>query len=302
MIIIAGSSHGELAESISSKLSVPFIKANIKRFEDQEMRIQIDGDLYERDVVIIQATCKPANDRLMELLLIVDAAKRAGARRIITAIPYFGYSRQDRPSYKYGPLSASLVATLIEAAGVNRVLTLDLHSRQTEGFFKVGVQNLNPLSLYEALFPDAQDDGYVVVSPDVGGLTRAQEFSRMLGVDLAVVNKSRITQGQNQGAVQMSEVIGNVVGKKCILVDDIVDSGGTLCRAVELLMEKGAVNVTACITHAVFSKNCVELLDQSPLDKLYITNSIHQDRLPRNAMVLPIDSIFAEAIRMFGKK
>jgi len=150
MIIIAGSTHQSLAKSISSKLEIPYIKADIKRFEDQELRIQIDADLYEHDVIIVQSTSKPANDSLMELLLIIDTAKRAGSRRIITAVPYFGYSRQDRPSYRHGPLSARLVATLLEAAGVNRVLTLDLHSRQTEGFFTVGVQNLTPIQYLES--------------------------------------------------------------------------------------------------------------------------------------------------------
>lgn len=295
MIILAGSSHPDLAKSIASKLNVPFIQANIKRFEDQELRIQVDGTLYEKDVVIIQSTSKPANDHLVELLLLADTAKRAGARRVITAIPYFGYSRQDKPTYKYSPLSASLMATLIEAAGVNRVLTLDLHSRQTEGFFTVGVHNLKPLSLYTSLFPNACSDGYVVVSPDVGGLLRAQELSQALDVDLAVINKSRPAPGE----CAMSEVIGTVTGKKCIIIDDIVDSGGTLSKAAHLLMERGALSVTACVTHAVLSKNCISLIEKSPIDTLYLTNSIHHKTLPRNSHLIPIDGIFAEALRMY---
>lgn len=295
MIIIAGSSHPQLAKSIATQLNIPFIQANTKRFEDQELRIQVDGSLYEEDIVIIQSTSKPANDHLMELLLLADTVKRAGARRVITAIPYFGYSRQDRPSYKYGPLSASLVATLIESAGVTRVLTLDLHSRQTEGFFKVGVHNLSPLSLYSPLFPNAQQEGYIVVSPDVGGLLRAQELSQALDVDLAVINKSR----PHHGECEMSEVIGKVAGKKCILIDDIIDTGGTLCKAASLLMEKGALSVTACVSHAVLSKNCITSIETSPIDILYVTNSINQDTLPKNSRVIPADTIFAEALRLF---
>lgn len=295
MIIIAGSSHPQLAKSIATQLNIPFIQANTQRFEDQELRVQVDGSLYEEDVIIIQSTSKPANDHLMELLLLADTAKRAGARRVITAIPYFGYSRQDRPSYKHGPLSASLVATLIESAGVTRVLTLDLHSRQTEGFFKVGVHNLSPLPLYASLFPTAQKDDYIVVSPDIGGLLRAQELSQTLGVDLAVINKSR----PHHGECEMSEVIGTIIGKKCILIDDIIDTGGTLCQAARLLMEKGALSVTACVTHAVLSKNCITLVEESPIDTLYITNSINQETLPSNCKVIPAETIFAEALRVF---
>lgn len=298
MIIVAGSSHPILAKAIANKLTIPFIQADVRRFEDQELCIQVTGELYERDVVIVQSTCKPANDHLMELLLLIDTAKRAGARRIITIIPYFGYARQDRPSTRYSPLSASLVATLIESAGVHRVLTLDLHSKQTEGFFKVGVQNLSPLYLFQDLFPNAREKGYMVVSPDVGGLLRAKALSAIIDTDLAVVNKTRTAPGE----CEMSEVIGTISGKKCILIDDIIDSGGTLTKAAALLVEKGAKSVTACVTHAVMSRNCKDLVEKSPIDTFYITNSIHHDHLPKNCQCLPIEGLFVNALKRFLKE
>lgn len=298
MIIIAGSSHPELAASIAEKLDITCINVNIKRFEDQELRIQVDGALYEEDVVIVQSTSKPANDHLMELLLIADTAKRAGARRIICVIPYLGYSRQDRPSYKHGPISASLVTTLIEAAGVHRVLTMDLHSKQIEGFFDIGVQNLSPLGLYQKLFPHVNAQDYVIVSPDAGGLTRAQEFSKLLNLDIAVVNKSRLVTGE----CQMSEVIGDVRAKNCILVDDIIDTGGTLCKSAALLIEKGAISVSACVTHAVLSGNAVKLVEESPIKTLYVTNSVNQKQLPKNSQIISIDTCFADALGVFFKR
>lgn len=298
MIIIAGSSHPELAASIAEKLGISCINANTKRFEDQELRVQLDGCFYEEDVVIIQSTSKPANDHLMELLLIADTVKRAGARRILCVIPYLGYSRQDRPSYSHGPISASLVARLMEAVGLHRVLTLDLHSRQIEGFFNVGVQNLISLPLYQPFFPHVTPQDYIIVSPDVGGLRRAQEFSTLLGLDVAVVNKSRLATGE----CQMSEVIGNVKGKNCILVDDIIDTGGTICKAAALLLEKGAIGVTACVTHAVLSGDGLKLIEESPIETLYVTNSINQKNLPKNTHLIPIDTYFADALAVYLHK
>jgi ribose-phosphate pyrophosphokinase len=290
MILISGSSHRDLSQSIALRLSVPHIQAQIKRFEDQELRVQIHEKMYEQDAVIIQSTSKPANDHFMELLLLVDTLKRAGANRIIAVIPYFGYGRQDRPSYRHGPISASLVATLLEAAGVDRVLTLDLHSRQTEGFFKIGVQNLSSVPIFAPLFLDTQDA--VVVSPDIGGVTRAQELSQLLRSDLAIINKSRSPSGE----AKVSDVIGNVTGKNCILVDDIIDTGGTLCKSAALLKERGARSIVACVSHAVFSGTCIERVEASPIETLYVTNSVPQSRFPKNTQIIPIDQPLAEAL------
>ena len=290
MIVIAGKSHPELAVSIASALNVSLIMANTKKFEDQELRIQIDGQLYDQDVVIVQSTSNPANDHLIELLLLADTAKRAGAQRIIAVIPYFGYSRQDRPSYSHGPISASLVARLIESSGISRVITMDLHSKQTEGFFNIGVQNFDALSLFAQLFKDTTN--HIVVSPDVGGLTRAQKLAEILGLDLSVIDKSRSSNGE----CIMSSVIGDVSGKHCILIDDIVDTGATLNRACELLIQQNAKSVSACVTHAVFSKSCINQLENSKFDNFYVTNSIKHIKLPDKIKVIEISEVFVDAL------
>ena len=290
MIVLAGSSHPELAEDIALGIGCPLIIAKAKKFEDQELRIQVDGNLYEKEVVIVQSTSKPANDYLMELLLLADTAKRAGAHRIIAVIPYFGYSRQDRPSYSYGPISASLVATLLEAAGVNRVLTLDLHSKQTEGFFKIGVQNFDTSALFAKLFHDKKNQ--IVVSPDIGGVMRAQKLADMLNVELAIINKTRLADGK----CVMNSIIGDVTNKDCIIVDDIIDTGGTLCRAADLLMQNDAKSVSACVTHGVFSGSCIELIKNSSFSSFYITNSIKHVEIPKAVQVIKVADIFIEAL------
>lgn len=290
MIIIAGHSHQILAAQIAQQLACPIIVAHSQKFEDQEWRIQVQGELAEQTVIIVQSTNKPANDHLMELLLLADTAKRAGAQRIVAAVPYFGYSRQDRPSYNHGPISASLVARLIEAAGIDRVITLDLHSRQAEGFFKIGVQNIDALPLFLPHFKNLSDT--VVVSPDVGGLARAKKLAEGLDVDLAVIDKSRDTSGQ----CAMHHVIGNVANKNCILIDDIIDTGGTLCMAAGLLRQHGAKSVSGCVTHGVMSGNCLEKLSQAAFDNFYITDSITQHNLPSNITLLSTADILAQAI------
>ncbi len=290
MIIIAGNSHPILAKGIATKLNAPLVIANTKRFEDQELRLQIDGDFNEQDVVIVQSTSKPANDHFMELLLLADTVKRAGARRIIAVIPYFGYGRQDRPSYNHGPISASLVARLIESAGIDRVITLDMHSKQSEGFFRIGVQNLDPLALFAKLFNSSEK--YVVISPDIGGVARAQKLAKLMSADLGVINKTRGRSGE----CIMSEVIGNVADKHCILVDDIIDTGGTLCLAAELLMQRGAKSVSACVTHAVLSGDCKERIINAPFNKFYLTNSIMHNDIPNKIQVIKIDDVFVRAL------
>lgn len=291
MIIISGSSNPQLAENIALSLGQTCIKAMINRFEDQELRIQIDGQLYEQDIVIIGSTSNPANDHLMELLLLVDTVRRAGAKRITAVIPYFGYSRQDRSSKLHEPISASLVATLLEAAGVNRVITLDLHSKQIEGFFKIGVQNLEMAGLFMPLFKDKE---YLVVSPDIGGLTRAKKFSQELGSSLAIINKTRTAPGE----CEMREIIGEVRNKHCLIVDDIIDTAGTICKAAELLIQQGALSVNACVTHAVFSKQAINKVEKSAIDKLYVSNSIIQLNLPSKIKVIVIEELLAKSLRV----
>jgi ribose-phosphate pyrophosphokinase len=291
MIIIAGNSHTYLANKISKTVGAPIILANTAKFEDQELRIQINGNLYEKDIAILQSTSKPANEHLMELLLLADTARRAGARKIIAIIPYFGYSRQDRPSYNCGPISASLVATLIEASGINKVITVDLHSGQSEGFFKIGVQNLDPVPLFANLYKDL--DNCIVISPDVGGMPRAQKLASYLRVDLGVINKirNRIT-----GECAMSDIIGNVAGKNCIIIDDIIDTGSTIFKASDLLFENGAKSVSACVTHGVFSGDCIKKIEKSHFDKFYITDTINHKLLPDKIEVISVNDITSKAI------
>ncbi len=290
MIIIAGSSSVILAKNIAAKLNAVYIEASVKHFEDQELRVQIEGQLYEQDIAIVQSTSKPANDHLIELLLLADAAKRAGARKITAIMPYFGYSRQDRSTYTNGPISANLVASLIEAAGIERIITLDLHSKQIETFFKIAVQNLETYSLFVRLFTDKKD--YIVVSPDMGGLPRAQALSDQLDCGFAAMNKTRNSAGE----CFMNEIIGDVQGKHCIIIDDIIDTAGTICKAAELLVLKGAASIVACVTHPVLSKNSIALIENSPISRLYITNSIHHQHLPDKIKVISIDELLELAL------
>ena len=290
MIIISGSSNPKLSDNIAKTLGKICIHANINRFEDQELMVHIDGELYGQEVVIINSTSNPANDHLMELLLLVDTARRAGAKRIIAVIPYFGYSRQDRSHNPNEPISASLVATLLEAAGVGRVVTLDLHSKQIEGFFKIGVQSINITELFCPLF---KGNRYSVISPDIGGVIRAQKFSDKLGCSLAVINKFRTVAGQ----CSMQEIMGEVKDKHCIIVDDIVDTARTICQAAELLIKHGALSVKACVTHAVFSKQAIDRIEKSIIDELYISNSIIHHNLPNKIKTIPIEELLVNALR-----
>lgn len=293
MIIIAGNSHVSLAKQVGQRLGVDVVIADTKRFDDQELRIQIDRNMQEQDVVIIQSTSKPANDHLMELLLIADTVKRAGARRIIAVMPYFGYSRQDRPSYRHGPISASLVASLIKASGVDTVITIDLHSKQSEGFFKRGVHNLDSLPLFVPLFQNMTD--CVIVSPDIGGIPRARAFANALGAELAIINKSR----QQDGACVMREMIGDVRDKNCILIDDIIDTGGTLCQASNLLHIEGCKSISACITHGVFSSESLKKVKAANFNKFYITDTISSLNLPDNIEIISVDKIISDELQRF---
>ena len=295
MIVITGNSNPLLAKSIAKKLAMPISIAKTKKFEDQELRIQLEDDFNGQDVVIIQSTSKPANDNLMELLLLSDTARHAGARHITAVIPYFGYSRQDKPTYNNGSISACLVANLIESSGVDRVITLDLHSKSSESFFKIYIQNLDSSSLFSYLFQDLNN--YIVVSPDSGGISRAEKLAKLLFTDLAVINKSRDLTGK----CKMDEVIGNIWRKNCIIIDDIIDTGETLCLAAELLMKQGAICVIACVTHAVLSGDSIKRIENSPIIKLYVTDSIANNTLlnkvSKKIEVISVATIFANSLK-----
>jgi len=294
--LIAGNSNPPLAEAISAYLGMPLTKCDVRRFADLEIFVEIKENVRGEDVFAIQSTSYPANDNLMELLIMADALKRASARRITAVIPYYGYARQDRKPGPRTPISAKLVANLIERAGVDRVLTLDLHAGQIQGFFDIPTDNLFAAPVFARdIASRYRSDNLMVVSPDVGGVVRARALAKRINAELAIVDKRRERAGESE----VMNVIGDVKGKRCILVDDIVDSGGTLCNAADALIAKGAVEVKAYITHGVLSSKAVERVANSRLSTLVITDSIRPTEAVRNAKnirVLSIASLIGEAI------
>lgn len=266
MTIMGGGGGRKMAHDLSVSLAIPHIEPLVNRFADGEMRIQMPCSLQGQEVILVQSTGAPA-DRLLELLLLMDAAKGAGSRRVVAVIPYFGYSRQDRQSYKGGPLSAKLMATLLEAAGADHIVTLDFHAPHGEGFFNVGFHNVDPTPLWADAMEPSKD--LVVVSPDMGGFIRASKLATLLQTDLALIHKVR--RPYDQGTL-----MGIVRDRDCLLVDDIVDTGETLCKAACLLKEHGAKHIKSVVTHGVFSKGAREKLLCSPIEKMFTTNSLPQ--------------------------
>lgn len=296
MKLIAGNSNGELAQAVSSYLNVPLTQAKIKRFADEEIFVEIMENVRGEDAFFIQSTSYPANDHLMELLIAIDALKRGSARRITAVIPYFGYARQDRKTGGRTPISAKLVANLITAAGADRVLTMELHAGQIQGFFDIPVDNLISSPVFVPHIQE-QFDGkpMCIVSPDVGGVVRARSLAKRIGADLAIIDKRR----EEAGVSEVMHVIGDVKGKACILVDDIVDSGGTLCNAAVALKENGASEVHSYVVHGVLSGQACERVKNSPLESLVITDSIRATEEVAgcpNIIQLPVSHLLGEAI------
>ena len=296
MKIVAGNSNRPLAEAICSYLHLPQTKAVVKRFNDMEVFVEIQENVRGQDMFVVQSTSFPANDHLMELLIIIDALKRASAKRITAVIPYFGYARQDRKSGSRTPISAKLVANLITRAGADRVLTMDLHADQIQGFFDIPTDNLfaGPVMVRD-IKQHMDVANTVVVSPDVGGVVRARALAKRLATPLAIVDKRREKAGESE----VMNIIGEVAGKSCILIDDIVDSGGTLCNAAEALVAQGAKDVSAYITHGVLSGGAVARVTSSKLKHLVITDSIQATeavKAARNIRVIAIASLIGEAI------
>ncbi len=302
MKILSGNSNLPLAEAIGSYLDVPLTKASIRRFSDMEVFVEINENVRGQDVFVIQSTSYPANDHLMELLVCIDALMRASARRITAVIPYFGYARQDRKSAPRTPISAKLVANLIVTAGADRVLTMDLHAGQIQGFFDIPTDNLFASPVLTKDIAEQFDNGkLVIVSPDVGGVVRARGHAKRLGADLAIVDKRR----QRAGVSEVMNIIGDVEGRICIMVDDIVDSAGTLCNAADALLEKGAESVYAYVSHGVLSGDAAERVSASALRSLVITDSIQTNdsvRLSKNIRTLSIAPLMAEAIRRISEE
>ncbi len=274
MKLLAGNSNRTLSQDIAAHLDMPLTRAQVKRFADNEVFVVIEENVRGEDVFVLQSTSYPANDNLMELLICIDALVRASAKRITAVMPYFGYARQDRKTGGRTPISAKLVANLITRAGADRVLTMDLHAGQIQGFFDIPTDNLLPAPLLAADIKEqlgAREAGEVViVSPDVGGVVRARALASRLGADLAIVDKRRSGPGKSE----VMNIIGDVEGRKCILFDDIVDSGGTLVNAASALMGRGASEVSAYISHGVLSGPAVQRVSDGPLKELVITDSI----------------------------
>jgi ribose-phosphate pyrophosphokinase len=294
--LVAGNSNPRLADAIAAYLRVPLAKAVVRRFADMEIFVEILENVRGTDVFAIQSTSFPANDHLMELLIIIDALRRASARRITAVLPYFGYARQDRKSGSRTPISAKLVANLITNAGADRVLTLDLHAGQIQGFFDIPTDNLFASPVMVRDVRDRFDLSKVmVVSPDVGGVVRARQLAARINAPLAIIDKRRERAGESE----VVNVIGDPAGKTCVLVDDIVDSGGTLVNAADALLEKGATDVSAYISHGVLSGGAVARITASHLKELVITDSIQPTeavRVASNIRVLSIASLIGEAI------
>ena len=294
--LVAGNSNPRLAEAIGAHLRTPLCKAVVRRFADMEIFVEILENVRGTDVFVIQSTSFPANDHLMELLIIIDALRRASARRITAVIPYFGYARQDRKSGSRTPISAKLVSNLITNAGADRVLTVDLHAGQIQGFFDIPTDNLYAAPVMVRDIRDRFDLSKVmVVSPDVGGVVRARGLAKRINAPLAIIDKRRERAGESE----VMHVIGEVEGRTCILIDDIVDSGGTLVNAADALIEHGAADVYAYITHGVLSGGAVARTSASRLKELVITDSIQASeavRVAANIRVLSIATLIGEAI------
>ncbi len=292
--LIGGSSHPVLAQKISQILGIPLTDTLLTRFSDGEIRVQINETVREKRVFIIQSLHNPANDHIMEMLLLADAARRASASEINLVIPYYAYARQDRKDRPRVPISAKVLAKMIESVGADRVVVVDLHAEQIQGFFDIPVEHITALPLFAEYLKGLNLEDLVIVSPDAGGAKRADKLAKKLGAELAIIYKMR----PRPNAVEVFDVIGNVEGKNCVIVDDIVDTAGTLVAAADMLLKKGAKSVRACITHGVLSGPAVERINNSKLTELVITDTIPTDDKPiKNKKVISVAPIMAEVIK-----
>ena len=300
MKLISGTSNVELARGIADVLDVPLTSVDIERFRDQEIFIKINENVRGEDIFLIQPTSAPANDHLMELLVMIDALVRASAQRITAVVPYYGYARQDRKTGGRTPISAKLVANLISKAGAHRVLTVDLHAGQIQGFFDIPTDNLFGQPVFETdireQFSAKDRENLLFVSPDTGGVVRTRSLAKRFGADIAIVDKRRPKAGE----AEVMNIIGDVKGRTCILLDDIIDSGGTLCNAAAALKEDGAKSVSAYITHGVLSDPAVERISKSALEEVVITDTINQPEKVKECSRIrevSVSKLLGEAIR-----
>tara|TARA_B100001939_G_C16918151_1_gene607952 strand:- start:791 stop:1717 length:927 start_codon:yes stop_codon:yes gene_type:complete len=295
MILLSGNSNQLLANHISNHAGITLTERRLTRFADGEIFCEIDQNIRGEDVFIIQSTCNPANDNLMELLILIDACKRASAGRITAVMPYYGYGRQDRKPAARTPISAKLIANMIQASGADRVLTMDLHAGQIQGFFDIPLDDLRAKPLFVKDLkkrPMVSNGNALIVSPDAGGVPRARSLAKELNLDIAIIDKRRDKANESEAM----NVIGNVKGKQCIIIDDIVDTGGTLVKAADALLKSGAEEVQAYITHGVLSNGGMQTINESTMGGLTITDSIPQyDN--QKVKLLSVGKLFAEAIR-----
>ncbi len=289
------SSNKELAEQIASSIDMKLGDSEVVRFADGEVNVNINETVRGCDVFVIQSTSAPANDNLMELLIMCDALKRASAKSITCVIPYYGYARQDRKSKSRQPISAKLVADIIQTAGANRVITMDIHAAQVQGFFNIPVDNFMGLPILSEYIIDKKLDNICVISPDHGGVTRARAFAKVVDAPLAIIDKRR----PEPNKAKVMNIIGNVEGMNCVIVDDIIDTAGTLCAATEALLEAGAKSVYACATHGVLSAPAVERINASNITEVVITNTIFQKEEKRSPKikVLSVGSLLGHGIK-----
>lgn len=298
LMLFAGSANPELAKRVASELRLPLGNASVGRFSDGEANIEIHENVRGQDVFLLQSTCAPTADNLMELMIMADAIRRASAQRVTAVVPYFGYARQDRrPRSARVAISAKVVADMLDSVGINRILTVDLHADQIQGFFNMPVDNVygSPVLVDHALLQNY--DNPVVVSPDVGGVVRARAIAKQLDdADLAIIDKRRPQANESK----VMHIIGDVVGKTCVLVDDMVDTAGTLCAAAQALKDEGALGVVAYITHPVLSGEAIQRIDASAIDRMYVTDTIslsEQGAACKKIGQLSLDRVLAEAIR-----
>ena len=295
MKIISGGSNLEFAQKVAEHCFTELVPTDVTRFSDGEILVEIKENIRGKDVFLVNSTCMPVNESLMEMLIMIDTAKRSSAKRISAVMPYYGYARQDRKSASRTPITAKLVADLLTKAGADRVLTMDLHAGQIQGFFDIPVDDLTSRVVFckDIRRTVAVDEGTVFVSPDAGGVVRARKFAEMFYADVAIVDKRR----PKAGVAEVMNLIGEVKGKHAILVDDIVDSGGTLCNAAKAIMDAGALSVRAYITHGVLSNGANKKIDASVLDELVISDSIPLEASSKKIRQVTVAELFGEAMR-----
>lgn len=291
--IFTGTAHPSFSKELARYLDIVISNAVVNRFSDGEINVKISESVRGKDIYIVQPTCIPTNDNLMELLIMVDAFKRSSASDINAVIPYFGYARQDRKAAPRVPITAKLVANLMQSAGVNRVITMDLHAGQIQGFFDIPVDNLYGSIVFYDYIKSKNLINPIIASPDIGGVTRARHFADQLRLGLVIVDKKRERANESE----VMNIIGDVKGKSVILVDDIIDTAGTMVKAAEVLKRNGAISVIALGTHAVFSGNALEKIENSTLDEVAVTNSIPFNNTSKKIKILSVAPLFAEVIR-----